>query len=470
MGNLYTRKILNNPEVHLSLSDPFAGIIQPNEVTLELSNTDGYFDTLDLRGELITYSRFDKANAEYFSELSGKVTGQTLLTDRIVLRTVTHDLDALQTLIPRRLVTTALFANAPAVGIGKPIPVIFGISGSTNKVNDAWEMPYVGEDLGGNHYDYLLGQGTFTNITLYRDSLGNTLLPVTASEYAINTELYPGFTVARFPLRQADGSGNLYRMFAAGDGQATERNFARAIQSVLNDTTWGLGLPIFTSAFDTAATALDTIGGLYCDARLTTQRPALDVLNALIMVRGIQLDKSVTGAWSITVDQDPGIISGQFGHGKGQSYGLVKEFSGLAKTPSDRAVKSFILEYRQDQFSNTFLLSTTARSVLSVGKELRVQNDMIRDRTTADKTADYMAKRHLYGDEQLTATIGQGARKLMPGQLISYSAIRPSFTKTFVVFDVARRLDSSTIQAMGWNVDLYTYTAQALPAEPPAAP
>jgi len=470
MSNLYQRRILNNPEVRLSLSDPFAGIIQPNTVTLELSNTDGFFDTLDLRGQQITYSRFDKANQEYFSELSGTVTGQTLLTDRVVLQTTTHDLDALQTLIPRRLVTTALFANAPAQGIGKPIPIIFGVSGSTNKVNDAWEMPYVGENVGANQYDYLLGDGTFTNITLYRDSLGNTLLPVTPSEYSINTELYPGFTVARFTARQTDGSGNLYRMFAAGDGRTTERNPARAIQSILNDATWGLGAGVYTATFDDVASKIDIIGSLYCDARLVTQRPALDVLNALLMIQGMQLDKSLTGAWSLTIDHDPGTIAGQFGHGAGQAWGQVQAFSGLAKTPSDKAVKTLILEYRQDQFSNTFILSTTARSVLSVGKELRPQNDMIRDRTTADKVADYLAKKHLYGDEQLTATIGQAARQLKPGQLISYTATHPSFTKNFMVFDVARKLDVTTIQAMGWNYDLYTYSPQALPAEPPAAP
>src|SRR5574337_320537 len=163
MPTLYDRRILNDPEVRLSFADPLVPILAPSEVTLELSNADGYFDSIDLRGESVTYSRFDAFSQEQLTELTGTVVGQELLLDTsrgayVRLRTMAHGLAELQTLLPRLTVDATTFPLAdPQQGLGKPIPIIFGNAISTNTVSDAWELPYVGENLGSNQYDYLLG-------------------------------------------------------------------------------------------------------------------------------------------------------------------------------------------------------------------------------------------------------------------------------------------------------------------------
>src|SRR3972149_1337143 len=99
MSDLYTRKVLNDPEVRLSVGDPLIPLMQPSDVTLELSNDDGYFDAVDLTGEQLTYSRFDALSSETWAELSGTVSSQEWRHDRVILRCTTFALDALQGLL-----------------------------------------------------------------------------------------------------------------------------------------------------------------------------------------------------------------------------------------------------------------------------------------------------------------------------------------------------------------------------------
>jgi len=248
MTTLYDRRVLNDPIVHLSFGDPLIPIVRADDVTIELSNTDHYFDTLDLRGSLITFGRFDKFSNEELAELTGKVTGQTVTADRVFLTTTVHDLGDLQTLIPRQTVDAVTFPKADSQqGLGKVIPIVFGIAASTNKVSDAWELPYVGEDIASNFYDYLIGRGTFANVSVYRNTFGDTLFLVPGGEYAVNTTAYPGYTVIRFSLatsvapRQASFGGGMHRIFAAADSVDYGRNFVTNAKALLDNATWGLG-------------------------------------------------------------------------------------------------------------------------------------------------------------------------------------------------------------------------------------
>ena len=71
MTTLYDRRVLNDPEVRLAFGDPLIPIVAPSEVTLDLENADGYFDNLDVRGELVTFGRFDRFSNEQLAELTG---------------------------------------------------------------------------------------------------------------------------------------------------------------------------------------------------------------------------------------------------------------------------------------------------------------------------------------------------------------------------------------------------------------
>lgn len=464
---LYERRILNDPDVRLAYSDPLVPLVRPDEVTLELSNEDAYFDTLDLRGEQVTYDRFDAFSQEQLSELSGTITDQRIELDRVILRSVTQDLDDLQTLLPKRLVEAGTFPLAHAQqGLGKPIPIVLGNAASTNKVLDSWELPYVGEDTATNRYDYLLGEDVLTNASIYRNTVGEILFAVPASEYTITSSAYPGFTVARFALRQANFSGGLHRIFGAADGLQAERNPVIAIQSILGNTSWGLGLAVNSASFATGASNLTAIGSLYCDGVIAEQRPALDWLSQIFLFRGMSPSKNTSGQWTISVDTEPTVVQATFGHGEGQQWANVVQFNGVHRTPVNEATRSLILDYRKDRYADHYVLSTATRNPLSFGKDLRLQNDFIRDRTTADKVADYLSKTIAAGDQTVTFTSGQEARKLRPGDLINYESTKPVIDTTFRVTGISRHLETTDVDARGWNSGIYTYTAGTLPTEP----
>lgn len=470
MTTLYERKILNDPEVHLSFGDPLIPIVRADDVTLELSNTDGFFDNLDLRGTLITYGRFDKFSNEELAEMTGRVTGQTIGIDRVTLTTTVHDLGDLQTLIPRQTVEAVTFPKAdPQQGLGKIIPIVFGVAASTNKVSDAWELPYVGEDIASNYYDYLVGRGTFANVTVYRNTFGDTLFIVPSVEYTVDTTAYPGFTVIRFVLRQASFSGGMHRIFASADSIDQGRNFVTNAKALLDNATWGLGGSVNAASATAGAADMDAIGSMRCDGVMNVQRPAIDWLNQLLIVRGIKLDKNSAGEWTFAVDKLASTVQATFGHGKGQRWANVESFVNLHFTPVGEAVKSLVIEYRKDRWTDLYTMATTARAPLAFGKELKIQNEFIRDRTTADTVADYIAKRLTYGDAKVPFMAGQEARKLRPGDLINYESMRPLFEKTLRVIDLRRGLTKTGIDTEGWSPAIYTYTNAALPAEPPAA-
>lgn len=470
MGTLYARRILNSPTVSLGFNDPLGGLLRPSTIELHLSNDDHFFDGVNLRGERITYRRFDALSNEIWEELTGTVVSQEWQIGRVVLKTVAHDLSVFQTLLPKEVVTASVFPTAdPQQGLGRPIPIVFGAAASTNKVNDAWELSWVGDSVGA--YDYLVGRGTYTNISVYRDTAGDKLFLVPSSEYSVNTVAYPGFTVIRFALRQRNFSGGFHRIFAAADVSGTDRRFSSAINTIMSSSAQGLGLIMNAAALTQAASDLDAIGGLFCDGAITEQRPAQDYLTQLLNIRGMSLQQNVYKEYVLAVDTQSSAIKGYFGHGLGQAAGGVERdgFEGLETTPMTDAIQTLVLEYRKDQWSNQYILATSSRPVLMYGEHRRVQNDFIRNPTTADKTSCYWALRHLWADERLRFRAGQMARKLRPGEVVRYQSTQPTFNKLYACREIDRDLTTSRIYAVGWNSAIYAYTAGTLPSEPAAS-
>lgn len=461
MTTTYERRLINDPELSIAFPDALGGMPQIDDLTIELSNEDGFFNQLDLRNSLLSdLQRFDRADGEILSQFSGRVLEQTLLGDRVVLRVGNQDIQDLQTLIPKRVVTAALFPKAHATaGLNRPITVAFG---NVEKV----ELPFVNDDIVSNFYDYLVGEGTPTVTAIYRDTVGNTIAVVPPAEYSINDAAFPGFRVVRFTKRQVTFGGGLHRIFADLTGLQTERNFARAIQTILTNTTWGLGLTADSALFTTAAGDLDAIGSLFCDGVLSEPRPALDVINQMLIVRGMMPFKTSAGAWALTVDKASTVIQARFGHGPNQPWRNVSQFGGFTKTPLGEAVKKLVLEYRRDLPTNAYLLAVS-RAVLDLGTERRIQHDFIRNSTTADKTVGYLGKRLFYADDRITYEAGQEARALSPGHLLQYDSPSLSLSnRTLRVSRVRRRLSQVTLDVEGWDPTLYVYQAGTIPPEP----
>lgn len=469
---LYNRRVLNDPEVHLAFSDPLAGIVTPEEFTLELDNTDRYFDTLDLRGERLDLNRFDVFSAENQWELTGLVTSQHTFVDRVVLRVVAQDLADLQTLLPRRTVTAALFPNAhPTNGLGKPIPIVCGNAASTNKVTDAWEMAYVGEDVAGNKYDFLVGEGTFTNITAYRTTVGEVLFEIPASEYTVDTTSYPGFTTLRFSLLPVDFGGGYDRRFVAANSATLGRNGISVLQALLNNSTYGLGLSVNAASFSAAVTDWNGVNPLYVDGALDVQRPALDWINDILIMRGLRLERNASGEWTVAIMKYTATIKALLGHGATQTNGGIVEggFGGLQKVSTAEAIKTLILDYRYDRFGQRFTLATAPRTPFSFGQERRIQNSLIRDSTTGDKTCCFIGKRLQYAGDALSCTADLRARQMRPGELFRYESDAPVLNRVFLVHGLKRTICAGTtaLQGVGYDSDIFVYDPRTVPNEPP---
>jgi len=187
MTTIYERRLLNDAEVSRSLGDTLSGLTSIDDVTLEFDNTDGFFNLLDLRGELLELDRFDRYDSELLPEITALVVDQRVWSERAEIRIASQDLAEYQTLIPKRLVTAAVFPKAHATaGLNLPIQVIFG---NVEKV----ELPFVNDDIVSNFYDYLVGEGTPTVSAVYRNTVGDTIALVPGAEYSINDAAFPGY-------------------------------------------------------------------------------------------------------------------------------------------------------------------------------------------------------------------------------------------------------------------------------------
>jgi hypothetical protein len=465
MGTLYERRLLNaeSLEIRHSLSDTLGGIIATDDVNIELSNTDGFFNNQDLRGTVVDVTLFDREDGSNLPSFSGKIAEQVLTDDRIRLRLTGQELDTIQGLLPGRTVTTSLFPEAHVEqGLGKAIPVVFGTDVGP------YPTPYVGDDIANNQYDYLLGEGTqFFNTAFYRDSIGDILSLVNSTEYTISSSIYAGVTVARFPLRQAKFGGGLHTLYAYTDGRTAEQNFARAIWTTLTDSVWGLNTSVDSASCSAAATRLDAIGLLSCNGVMWKQAPAIDVINQWLMVRGMTLSAVSSGVWSLTVDQTSSsiIYGATFGHGAGQPWNNVSEFGGLKRTSMQDLASTLVLDYAPDHRSGTMRLSVT-RSVSTIGRERRIRNEFITNGATADKVIDYASKRLTTGDLKIHFVSGQDMRNLSVGDLFKYDAPRLGLSQQpFRIVSLSRKMDTTAVDAEAWTSAIYNYTQRTYPAD-----
>lgn len=451
------RRILNINPVRRSFTDPLGGIVAPEIIEVELDNHDGIYNGLDLRGERVTLDTADLISNEVTNGPAGIVVAQRTTLGSVVLTVTPYDLDQFQRLFPRRTVSTAIFPKAhPSHGLGRAIPLIFG-----NAVHVP--LPYVGDDTTANLYDYLVGEGTPTVVKVYRNTVGESLTTIPTAEYTINDAAYPGFRVVRFTTRQVQATGGgLHILYADLGSSATFRNPARAIQQILTDSTFGLGLSMDSASADQAAT--DIPSGLVIDGALTVQRPALEWLNLLLILRGMRLNRNASNVWQLAVDTKQTHIRAQFGVDR-STFQNVTAVDELSLVPLDETMGSLVVAYRQARTGNYLLKVSRTVNNLST-RERVIEHPLLRDSTAADIVVDYLAKRLRFGESRLKITVGQEGRKLDLNDLIRYEAPNIGVRKVYRITELARTIETTDLEAEGWDASIYSYSAGTLPPEP----
>ena len=464
-GTFFSGRIIGEPRIERSFAEVFFGIIRVNTITLVLSNVDGGLTSIynaDPRRRRITMRLHDVSTGVSTVEFTGLITQATLEPGTLTLTASSPDLSIFEQPLPRGTIDAATFSDT-ARDMGATIPVVFGNV-------DRRRLPCIKDDTLNDIYDYLVSRGSVSVPTVYRDGPNGALHIVNPSEYTVSTTQYPGFTTIRFALRQISFQGGFHLLFADVIGLQPERNFARAIRSLLSDSTYGLGQPVDSAAFAQAESDLDVIGDLFCDGALSSRRQAQDVLNDLMVVRGIRLDINAAGEWSPIVDTE--VLTSSLHLQDGEDDGprnILAVRGGLSRPVVTNAVSTLRLRFREDdevpsQLSRTRLEIT--RTVHTFGQERPIDHPFIRDTTTADKVADYLAKRLKYAEEGLSVDVTYDAQALKPHDLvtITYAALGLS-ARQMEVESCEKRLDSFTLVLTGWSSDIYTYTPGPLPVD-----
>ena len=471
-GTFYHGRIIDEPVVEQGFFDSYFGVSRVTTVSFRLANADAALDDyhlLDIRGTTLTITRYDVATATSIAEFTGKVATTALGDGYLEVEAVAPDLSVFEQPFPLGTVTAELFTTS-AVDMGATIPVIFG-----NVV--AHRCPYINDDVLLDQYDYLVGRGSLTVSTLYRDGPNNTLYTVNASEYTVETSRYSGMTTIRFPVRQINFSNAFHAIFADVTGLSAERNFARAIRTILSDTTYGLSQSVNTASFDAAEALIDpvtgtAITGLYCDGAFATARAASDVLRDLLLVRGMRMGMNASGEWTLTVDTEQTDIRMILNDGTADGERNILSISPRRRPSVQDSVKTYRLRYRQSAgLGDESRLEVTRPVNAGLGHDVVVEHPYIRDTTTADTVIAYLAQREIYRTETVEVEVTQEARQIIPGERVTLTYAPLGFSaQAMEVVRVRKGLDRIMLTLGQWSASTYTYTAATILPTDPATP
>ena len=461
----YHGRVLGEPVVDRAFFDSFYGVTAVTTARVRLANGDNVLDTLhtvDLRGTRVTLTRYDEDSGLTVAEFTGKVSTTALGVGWVDVTAVAPDLSVFEQLVPKGTVTGATFPNAR--DLGAAIPVHFG------NPERRW-CPYVNDDRTNDQYDYLVGRGAIAVAQLYRLAGDGSLHQVAGSEYTLETTRYSGLTTVRFTRRQVDWQNALYPIYADVTGLSAERNFARAVKTLLSDSTYGLGQSVNAASFTAAEAQVDPttgteVTGLYCDGSLCEPRAAMDVLRELLMVRGLRLNMNADGEWTVTVDTQQADVRMTVHDGTGDgARNLVSVVTPRERPPLENSVRDYRLAYKWDRIGGYRL--EAARAVHSgVGRDVVLQNQFLRDRTAADKVVHYLSRREVYGNEFVDVLLAQEARQLAPGDRVTLDYAPLAFSSApMEVRQVSKALTGISARLAPWNAAFYSYTAGTLPTD-----
>lgn len=472
-GKVYEGRIVREFEITHRFPDLFFGALERSSFRVAMENLDGAVSLLlnadDRRGSVMVAKRWNKAvGGSATIDGVGRLSSYEL-GDEVILEGAVELPSVLLTLLPKETVTVQVFPKATDLGF--PIPVLFG------NVKHC-PLTYVFFDLAQNVYLYVVSYAGVTPTFVYRDGV-----LVDASEYTIYNGTYnnsvggvggnlTAYCVIRFAKEQRDFQGRVYdrtegnRLTADVTGLQPERNFARAMRSILSNTTYGLGESVDATSFNLEEANLDSVGNLFCDGILLEQRTAKDWLDELAMVRGLRFwQPTVGGAWTIKGNSAATAYAGAFGFNDPYGFAKLVEKPIQRTAPISEAVSSLDIEYRYDPVGGQYLQVSSARTLHAFGQPKRYPFRFIRHHITADKVADWLAKSTTDNEQRVSTVAGQEAMGLLLGDRIVVAAPRYGMYAPYEIRGHTKRLATVDLELVPYHDDLYTYTPGTLPVD-----
>ncbi len=213
-------------------------------------------------------------------------------------------------------------------------------------------------------------------------------------------------------------SGSTDPIYADVNGFGDETNIARAVQSLVSNPDWGLGLDVDTASFDAAA-GISGVSAMLCEGAITDTVAAVDILNELLGFRDMVLSKD--DEIRISVDQAKTSAHG-FGLGDETGWNNILTASPeiLHIHPNEK-VKNLKVRYRKN-FREGDVYQYELERLSSVnGVDTTVNLPFVYDHATADRWLDYKRKRFAAAVRRMSLEVGQDGRDAARGELASIS-------------------------------------------------
>jgi len=212
-------------------------------------------------------------------------------------------------------------------------------------------------------------------------------------------------------------NGSINQLYADIDALQDEKNYAKAIRSILTNTTWGLSLTINNSNFATAE-ALSAINSMNCEGAINKQGLVIDYLKQLMEVRDMALSGGVSGL-EISVDQAK-TSQGTFGLGDTGGLNNIKTDRPqiVSLHPRDR-VKNLKVNYRKNYKDDNFMHEIERAANLN-GIDKGINLNFAYTHDTADRICDYKRKRLIGQTKQIRGLeVSDSIKAIEKGQSIT---------------------------------------------------
>ena len=232
---------------------------------------------------------------------------------------------------------------------------------------------------------------------------------------------YPGIAFVRFKKRLGT-KGRNEAIYADVNGLQDETNVVRAIESILSNDTWGLGLDIDSTSFDTAA-ALTPITEMLCEGVIGDTTTIQDILEGsgdvqgLLSFRDMVLSKG--DAIEISVDQSK-TSAHDFGLGDETGWNnILTPSPEIVHLHPNEKVKNLKVRYRKANKENDSYQHELTRMASANGVDHTFTLPFIYDHETADRWLDYKRKRLAAAVKTLAIDVGQEGGSVHRGERVT---------------------------------------------------
>lgn len=283
------------------------------------------------------------------------------------------------------------------------------------------------------------GAGSVRHATVYNSAI-NIVTPntnfsaplTTSSDYVLRewrffdgsqASPYPGAAFIRFKKRLGV-SGSTDAIYADVNGLTDETNPVRAVQSLLSNTGWGLGLEVEGASFDAAA-ALPEIDDMLCEGAIIDTTTIGDILNGSGDVQGLLSfrDMVLSKADEIRIAAD-GAKTTAHSFGLGDETGwnniLTQSPEIVHIHPNERA-KNLKVRYRKNNKESDSYQYELERQSSASGIDRVMTLPFVYDHATADRWLDYRRKRLAAAVRRMAIETGQEGGSARRGERVTVS-------------------------------------------------